>query len=188
MVGHNGHVLVLCTGNICRSPYIEHVLRAELVGADVTVDSAGTQALAGNPVDAGSALLLQARGIDATQFVARQVTPDLLRAADLVITASREHLGLAAQLAPAVLRKGFALVDLHGLLEGVPVEAIDGLPGANRAQRVARCALARRSEVSAPSSEGATIHDPYRQDAASFALMERQVWGSLPTVIRALRG
>ena len=52
-----GHILVVCTGNICRSPYIERRLAGLLADTDAVVTSAGTRALVGAPIEPGSAEL-----------------------------------------------------------------------------------------------------------------------------------
>ena len=184
----DGHVLVLCTGNVCRSPYIERRLRHALKDTDITVTSAGTGALEGDPIDPGSTRLLKAAGVESGDFSARQVTRELLDEADLVIAASREHIGQAAQLAPSVLRKGFAWLDLGDLLDGVSTEDIASWPAGTRAAQVAAEAMARRAAVSPRTDEEATIVDPFRQDQRVFSSMEQQVLRALPVIVGALRG
>ncbi|MGN6413390.1 arsenate reductase/protein-tyrosine-phosphatase family protein [Flexivirga sp.] len=63
-------VLVVCTGNVCRSPYVEFTLRHAL-DAVLRIGSAGTDALVGEPVDPGCAELLAAKGVDTDDFAAR---------------------------------------------------------------------------------------------------------------------
>ena len=86
-----GNVLIVCTGNVCRSPYIEYRLRDLLGERGPQIASAGTMALAGAPIDPSSGELLAGHGIDASGFVARQLTADMVREADLILTAAREH-------------------------------------------------------------------------------------------------
>ncbi|WP_170144128.1 hypothetical protein [Calidifontibacter indicus] len=47
----DARILVVCTGNICRSPYIERVLATQLAGRGYTVESAGTRALVDYPME-----------------------------------------------------------------------------------------------------------------------------------------
>jgi protein-tyrosine phosphatase len=79
-------VLMVCTGNICRSPMAEGLLRERFArrgrGA---VESAGIAALVGRPADPLAVALLADRGIDLTGHRARQVTPELLAGFDLVL-------------------------------------------------------------------------------------------------------
>jgi hypothetical protein len=67
-VSRTGSILVVCTGNVCRSPYLERRLRHELAGTGIAVESAGTKALAGLEMDDGTRERLDAAGIDARGF------------------------------------------------------------------------------------------------------------------------
>ena len=184
----SGHVLVVCTGNICRSPYIERLLAHELGGTGITVSSAGTGALVGNPVDPGSVSLLTASGVNAQDFAARQITTDMVREADLVIGATREHLGPVVQLAPRALRYSFALTDLSDLLDEVSDHDIDVAAGDNRVAKVAAAAISRRGTVNPRRPEESGIVDPFRRDTTVFTRMASQVGDSLPVIVEALRG
>jgi protein-tyrosine phosphatase len=103
------HILVLCVGNICRSPTAEYLLRRQLAGRDVRVTSAGLGALVGHPIEGHAMELLHEHGMDATQHRARQVDAEMLREADLVLGMERRHLLAAARLAPEASGKLFLL-------------------------------------------------------------------------------
>ncbi len=86
------HILVVCVGNICRSPMAEALLRHELRGQDgVTVESAGLGALVGHPASEHSQELMSAMGIDISEHRARQIHPDMVRDADLVLVMEAGH-------------------------------------------------------------------------------------------------
>lgn len=83
------NVLVVCVGNICRSPALERLLRQEL--PNKVVHSAGLGALVGKPINTTMAKLMTADGVDAEGHAARQLDARLLREADVVIVMESGH-------------------------------------------------------------------------------------------------
>jgi protein-tyrosine phosphatase len=86
-------VLVVCTGNICRSPMAEGLLAARLAerGRSVRLASAGIGALVGHPADATATELLALRGIDLRAHRAQQLTSRLLAEFELVLVMEEEQ-------------------------------------------------------------------------------------------------
>jgi protein-tyrosine phosphatase len=86
------HILVVCVGNICRSPMAEALLRNALRGQEeITVESAGLGALVGNPASDYAVELMDERGIDISSHRAQQLTPDLVSKADLILVMESGH-------------------------------------------------------------------------------------------------
>ena len=87
-------VLMVCTGNICRSPIAEgllsHYLPENLKSA-VEVRSAGTHALHGNQADKNAIRAMHQIGIDIAGHRARQISREIARRSDLVLTMEAEH-------------------------------------------------------------------------------------------------
>ncbi len=100
-------ILVVCVGNICRSPTGEALLKGKLEGRGIEVSSAGLGALVGKPVDATAAEVMAAAGYHLPDHQARQLTPDMLRAADLVLAMEQKHLESIHSMAPEARGKTF---------------------------------------------------------------------------------
>ena len=91
-------ILVVCTGNICRSPMGERLLRQQLPGRQVT--SAGIFDLEGCPADAAAQAVAWRHGISLEGHVARKVTRSLLQKSDLILVMEPKHLRFIATMAP----------------------------------------------------------------------------------------
>ncbi|MBG6214631.1 MAG: low molecular weight phosphatase family protein [Cryobacterium sp.] len=104
-------ILLVCTGNICRSPLAEQLLRARLeaLGLQADVQSAGTRAMVASPMTAEAAALSLTHGAHSTEHAARQLTEHLVGAADLILTATRDHRREVVTLLPKATRYTFTL-------------------------------------------------------------------------------
>jgi protein-tyrosine phosphatase len=86
------HILVVCVGNICRSPKAEALLRNALRGQEeITVESAGLGALVDWPAAEHAEVLLRERGVDISSHRAQQLTPELVQKADLILVMESGH-------------------------------------------------------------------------------------------------
>lgn len=96
-------ILVICTGNICRSPTGERLLRKIIPG--MKIDSAGTQGLVGHPADATAVEVAAAHGLSLDDHVARKLTPAMAREYDLIMVMEPEHIEQVTAIAPEVRGK-----------------------------------------------------------------------------------
>lgn len=125
-------VLLVCTGNICRSALAERLGRAyldERLGAGaaaIRLTSAGTRAVVGSAMHPDSALVLQGFGADAGDFRAQQLQDVLISSADLTLTMARGHRRDVLGMAPRALARTFTLREAAALLAGVDVSAMAG--------------------------------------------------------------
>ena len=99
-------VLVVCFGNLCRSPMAEGLFRARLSGGDWQVISAGTHAVGGDPPTQGSCdAISRLAGIDISGQRSAPLTASMLESSDFVFTMSRQQALESAALAPGAAGK-----------------------------------------------------------------------------------
>lgn len=105
------HILTVCTGNICRSPFAEAVIanRMHARGSGATVRSAGIGALEHHAADEHTQRIAAQNGIALDAHRARQINLEMIRWADLILVMERHHLGYVLELAPAARGKTFLI-------------------------------------------------------------------------------
>ncbi|EMW8521631.1 low molecular weight phosphotyrosine protein phosphatase [Vibrio parahaemolyticus] len=109
-------ILVVCMGNICRSPTGEAVLRAkaEELGVDVDIDSAGTIGYhSGNTPDSRAMAAGKQRGYSFKGMRARQVSVQDFEDFDLVLAADKANLADLLDICPAEHRHKVSLFLSH---------------------------------------------------------------------------
>jgi protein-tyrosine phosphatase len=109
-------ILVVCVGNICRSPTAEVLLRDRLKDRNIQVESAGLAALVGAPVDPVAQSVLVDNGLSAADHVARQLSREMLSAAGMVVAMDKRHISAILALAPETRGKTFLLGRWQGEL------------------------------------------------------------------------
>jgi protein-tyrosine phosphatase len=111
-------VLMVCLGNICRSPLAEAALRAEAEagGLDIVVDSAGTGSWhVGNPPDRRAQAVARGHGVDIGSYRARQVKPADFRRFSHIFALDPDNLADLRRIAPKD-----ATAELRLLMDMVP--------------------------------------------------------------------
>ncbi|PWH06904.1 protein tyrosine phosphatase [Brachybacterium endophyticum] len=132
-------IITVCTGNICRSPMAEYMLRGafedEGLGERVEISSGGTTSWeSGEPIDARAGAKLRELGFDPSSHRAHQVTAQELAQADLVLALDHDHVG--------------------------PIERVGGKNLADRLH------MLREFDPDAPEDLG--IRDPWYGDSTDF--------------------
>ena len=138
-------LLVVCTGNVCRSPVAEGMLRAGLEarlgeGAPL-VASAGTAGWEGSGATPESVAAAAERGVDISGHTARRLLAEHVAGADLVLAMAAEHRWEVVRLLPEAASRTFTLKELVRLVEALP--ARDQATGL--AERVREADALRRS-------------------------------------------
>jgi protein-tyrosine phosphatase len=119
-------VLMVCMGNICRSPTAEAVLRHKLdaagLGETVTVDSAGTHAWhAGAPPDQRSSSHAARRGYNLAGLRAREVVDADFDQFDLILAMDWDNLALLEERCPLPQRRKLGRLTEHCRLHDSPI-------------------------------------------------------------------
>lgn len=91
-------ILIVCIGNICRSPMAEFLLAHQMPGTEV--HSAGLAAMVGEPADSIAQELMRERGIDISAHRARQLTLEMVMEHDLVLAMENDHIQPVLDLYP----------------------------------------------------------------------------------------
>lgn len=155
-------ILVVCVGNVCRSPQAERLLRLrlgeQLAAPDIAthVESAGVQALVGNPMDNASVGELVRLGGDSDAFVSRQLADVYIKSADLVLTATKDLRSRVLQDVPSALRRTFTLTEFADLVDGVQAGALDSLVVAAANRRAS--AQPSTYDIPDPVGAGTEVH------------------------------
>lgn len=118
-------ILFVCTGNICRSPMAAALFRAEAQkhgeAERFRIESAGTWGVDGQPATPLAETVMQKRGLSLEGHVARTVTEEMVREADLILVMTHSHRDALTAEFPSTRRK----IHLLSQLSGPPFDIAD---------------------------------------------------------------
>lgn len=100
-------ILVVCTGNICRSPIAERILRR--LFSNKKIDSAGVAALVDHPADESAIKVAEKHNIKLDGHKGKQFTSKLGREYDLILVMEHYHLEKVSDIAPETRGKTMLL-------------------------------------------------------------------------------
>lgn len=101
-------ILVVCIGNICRSPAAEKLLKQALK-SNISVSSAGLGAMVGHGIDKQMVTILNADGVTEVEHAARQFTRELAKGADIILVMEQDHVNAIQNIAPEAAGKTMLL-------------------------------------------------------------------------------
>ncbi|PVE19076.1 low molecular weight phosphatase family protein [Arthrobacter sp. Bz4] len=144
------------------------------------VESAGTGALVGNPVDPRVAGMIRVLGGSADNFAARQLTPQILRGQDLILTLTREHRSKVMELDPSMLRRTYTLREFARIYEHLELD--ESLEAPDRWRTAITKAFRARSAHTATADEDNVV-DPYRRPDGVYQQMQNEIGPAIRTLI-----
>ncbi len=194
MTGSTFRVLHVCTGNVCRSPMAEHLMRAGLASrlgeqaARFLVESAGTWGHTGSPMEPYAHSILDRHGVDGRDFRARELIAEHVAGADLVLGATREHRAAAVVLQPRAASRTFTLREFARLVTAVDPAALPTGDVVDRARALVSAAAAKRGLVPPDRPRDDDLDDPYNAPESSFAVCGNLVARTLAGPLDLLAG
>ncbi|WP_062387950.1 arsenate reductase/protein-tyrosine-phosphatase family protein [Demequina iriomotensis] len=170
-------VLMVCSGNLCRSPAAALLLQTHLPD-QVEVISAGTAANEGDAIPRQMRKELRANGLDGRAHRARRITRAMVDRADLIIPMAQRQRQYVALMTPDASERTFVLGHLAALAQAVPPP-----PGESVAERIARVpAMGAHHLQDMVGSRSGDIPDPYGGKAAEYQASYRIIRDMVSTV------
>lgn len=163
-------ILTVCTGNICRSPLAEQLLKVRLSGVDqIEFNSAGTQAMVGHLMPEHSLRIARDNAIlDSELHRGQQLTEAHLHAADLIFAMDRGHRKQIVEISPRATRKVFTVREFKRLIDvtrdedlQAEVATSDGTPAGKLRAAVEAARLGRSDLNPLDNPDDDDVIDPY---------------------------
>lgn len=190
--GEQSTILVVCTGNVCRSPLAQALLQSVVtpLNRDLSVQSAGTGALIGGEIP--NEIREQARlwhlNLD-THAPTQISTTDIERAA-LILTAERYHRAEIVGLVPSTSRKVFTLKQLaritENMLLGAEQAVVESLRSDTFSALIDEVADHRALTPPPEQVDDDDIADPYRRSQHEYDLSAADIRVAVETIARFL--
>lgn len=135
------------------------------------------------------ASLVTEAGAAVTGFSARQVSQGLLRDADLVLTLTRDHRARVVEMAPAIVRCTFTLLEFARILSQLDLGHIPaGLSAGERLRTITPPAAGMRPMVRRGAQDTDDVPDPYRREPEDYRLAMEMIRRATDTIITAANG
>lgn len=178
------HIMFVCTGNICRSPMGELLMKRYLEGTSITVSSSGTRGLPNHPIDPSSAKLMRSVGIDSSGFHSRRITRRMAQSSDLILCFEKSQRKSIVSLAPTAVRYTFLVNEFADMAQYCAQHAlVHGLTIQERLASVITVSSMIRALLDQPQD----IEDPHGKEFEKFRLAAEQTNRALNITLTSMR-
>jgi protein-tyrosine phosphatase len=173
-------VLFVCTGNICRSPLAEELLRVRvaerLPAVPLVMASAGLHAVVGAPIEPEPHAVAVRHG-GHPQHAGVQITEEAARSASVILTMTRAQRTEVTQEFPFALKRTFTLVEFTRILEELP--GIAGAAGQESEGSFFDLVVqaSRYRGMVASGGDEDDIEDPYRRSLETHERVGEKIAG-----------
>lgn len=191
----NFSILTVCSGNICRSPMAEQLLRAGLAEyPQIRVSSAGTIGLVGHPMDRqAAALAAQFGATDTKSHMARELFAPIVGDAQLVFAMAREHRRAVVEFEPRAARRTFTIREFARIavkltdsdlsyVASIPPSDVNGRLSAAVAVVASMRGMVDRPEL----PEDDDVVDPYRRPTDVYERSASELVPAVDAVVRLI--
>ena len=177
-------ILTVCTGNICRSPLAEQLLKSAFQGVEhIEIDSAGTQAMIDHPMPEHSLRIARDNKVaDSELHRGKQMIEAHLDAADLILAMDRGHRRKIVELSPRATRKVFTVREFKRLIDVTPDEelraevmASQGTSAEKLRAAVEAARLGRSDLIPLDNPGDDDVVDPYGQEKGVYDASAQQL-------------
>ncbi|WP_062516248.1 arsenate reductase/protein-tyrosine-phosphatase family protein [Demequina gelatinilytica] len=172
-------VLMVCSGNQCRSPAAALLLE-RLLGPSVEVTSAGISAREGSSIPRPMRRVLREDGLDGRAHRARRLTREVAEQADLIIPMARAHGHYIALLSPTAGARTVPLGQLAAIARQAPPPA-----GASVEERIAEVVdVAARGSRASSASAALDVPDTFGGSVSQY----RETYSLIRGMVAAVAG
>ena len=172
-------VVFVCTGNICRSPMGEALLRHSLAERgcnSIEVSSVGTWAYGGNPAMPEAVETMRALGIDMSQHRSRDVDTEEMAAADVIVVMTSVHVRELKTAIPDDMSK---VLMLKELAEITPAEVPEGATPKDRLR-------ALLTGTKPQSRRSLDVDDPIGLPLGAYERCAREIQAGVDVLVETL--
>jgi len=183
------HILYVCTGNICRSPVAERLTRDGLLrrlgeeAGSFLVESAGTWGHEGSSMEPYAAQVLADRGVPAGRVAGRELTPEHIVVADLVLTATCDHRDQVLGLDAYAGQRTFTLREFARLVRAVDHGVLPVGDPVARARALVDAAGALRERFPPASPYDDDVEDPLGAPLHVYRLCGQRIADAVDSVL-----